>query len=67
MTIRWLAVMVVFVSARGVMAAEIDLTPVLDRLDTLIFLATAAAFALGGLLGFASWAIVLRAMRESDF
>lgn len=54
--------------------AETTLADIAARLDvlnasvsTLVFLLTACAFTLGGILGFHSWKLVLVAMRESDF
>ena len=53
---------------------ETTLADVAARLDvlntsvsTLVFLMTACAFTLGGILGFHSWKLVLVAMRENDF
>lgn len=53
---------------------ETTLADVATRLDvlnasvsTLVFLLTACAFTLGGILGFHTWKLVLIAMRESDF
>lgn len=53
---------------------ETTLADIAARLDvlnasvsTLVFLVTACAFTLGGILGFLSWALVLIAMRETDF
>ena len=48
-------------------ATDVDITPIIDRMDTLIFLTTSAAVGVCFIFGMVSWIIVVKAMKEKDF